>query len=169
MRHVAAPQVSVSILRKKSAARSSSYRGPGPDRLRRVVLHSLAAAAPHVRGDVAVVVTDDKTIRRLNRRYRDKDAATDVLAFPLGDGLATGEPFGDVVISWETARRQAREYDAALSEEMCRLLIHGTLHLCGYDHHERKQAARMHGLTRRLLRELTIIVPAPKKRAVTHA
>ncbi len=122
--------------------------------LRRAVFHTLERAAPDVVGDVGVVIVDDATMRRLNRRYRALDAATDVLAFPLGDGRERGLPFGDVVISHETARRQAREYGARLADEMKRLLVHGTLHLCGYDHHERRQAARMHGLTRRLLREL---------------
>jgi probable rRNA maturation factor len=54
----------------------------------------------------------------------------------------------------DAAKRQARDYGATLSQELTRLLIHGTLHLCGYDHHERAQAVRMHGLTRRLVREL---------------
>ena len=122
--------------------------------LRAAVLATLASAAPHVVGEVAVVLTGDKDIRRLNKRYRDKDAATDVLSFDVDDGLTAGEPFGDVVVSVETARRQARAYRAPLMEEMQRLIVHGTLHLCGYDHHERREAARMHALTRRLLRDL---------------
>jgi len=132
-----------------------AYRGPSAAQLRRIVLHTLAQAAPQVAGDVTVLVTGDSTMRGLNRRFRDKDAATDVLAFPLGDGLAAEEPYGDVVISYETAQRQARKFGAPLGDEMSRLLIHGTLHLCGYDHHERAQAARMHALTRRLLREVS--------------
>ena len=130
-------------------------------------MHTLARGAPGVVGDVAIVVTDDRTIRRLNRRFRGVDAPTDVLAFPLGDGLAQGEPFGDVVISCEKAKRQAREYGASFENEMYRLLVHGTLHLCGYDHYERKQAARMHGLTRRLLRDLD--ATQAKKRGRAHA
>jgi probable rRNA maturation factor len=123
--------------------------------LRSIVLRTLAEAAPQVAGDVSVVVTSDASIRALNRRFRNKDAPTDVLAFPMGDGLRHEEPFGDVVISVDTAKRQARDYGATLVQEMSRLLIHGTLHLCGYDHHERAQAARMHGLTRRLLRQVS--------------
>jgi probable rRNA maturation factor len=119
-----------------------------------------------VAGDVGVLLTSDPAIQTLNRRYRSKDSPTDVLAFPLGDGLRAREPFGDVVISLDTAKRQAREYGATLSHELNRLLIHGTLHLCGYDHHERAQAARMHGLTRRLLSE---VGSAPKRRARSHA
>ncbi len=123
-------------------------------RLRAVVRRTLAFAAPQVVGDVCVLVTGDKEIRKLNKRFRAKDAPTDVLAFPLGDGMQSAQPFGDVVISYETARRQARAYGAPLAKEIARLLVHGTLHLCGYDHHEPKAAARMFGATRRLLREL---------------
>ena len=93
-----------------------------------------------MRGDVTVVLTGDRDIRRLNREFRGKDRPTDVLSFDIGDGLAPGEPFGDVVISVETARRQARDYDAPLVNEMQRLIVHGVLHLCGYDHHERSEA-----------------------------
>jgi probable rRNA maturation factor len=105
-------------------------------------------------GDVGVLLTGDDEMRRLNHRFRGLDKATDVLAFPLGDGLTAGQPFGDLVISAQTARRQAREYGGSLASEIDRLLVHGTLHLCGYDHHERREAVRMHGLTTRLLREL---------------
>jgi rRNA maturation RNase YbeY len=147
------PRVFVNIARGRGQGKTV-YRGPSAAQLRRIVLHTLARVAPQVAGDVSVVITSDSTMRRLNRRFRDHDAATDVLSFPLGDGLVAEEPYGDVVISYETARRQARDYGAPLSAEMARLLIHGTLHLCGYDHHERAQAARMHGLTRRLLREV---------------
>jgi len=122
--------------------------------LKSAVIRTLEKAAPRVAGEVTIVLCDDKEIRRLNKRYRDKDKATDVLSFEVGDGLSAGEPFGDVVVSVETARRQARAYRAPLMEEMQRLIVHGTLHLCGYDHHERNEAARMHGLTRRLLRDL---------------
>ncbi|MDQ6780393.1 MAG: rRNA maturation RNase YbeY [Candidatus Eremiobacteraeota bacterium] len=121
------------------------------DSLRRTVLATLRSAAPHVVGDVGVNLVDDATIRELNQRYRAIDTATDVLAFPLGDGCRCGEPFGDVIISYQTAARQARDYGAPLQRELQRLLIHGTLHLCGYDHHERRAAGRMHALTRRLL------------------
>ena len=122
---------------------------------RRAVLATLAQAAPRVRGDVGLVFASDRTVRGLNRRYRGRDRTTDVLAFSLGDGAAAGEPFGDVVISVDAAQRQADAYGADLQSEITRLVVHGTLHLCGYDHHERREAARMHGLTRRLLRTLS--------------
>ncbi|HEY5094558.1 MAG TPA: rRNA maturation RNase YbeY [Candidatus Eremiobacteraceae bacterium] len=131
------------------------WRGVRRTALATAALATLAHAAPKVCGDITVVLTTDSAIRKLNREYRGKDQATDVLAFDIGNGLDAGEPFGDVVISVETARRQAREYDAPLQTEVVRLLVHGTLHLCGYDHHERREAARMHGLTRRLVSRLT--------------
>lgn len=120
----------------------------------RAIEQTLAKAAPDVRGDVTLVLAGDETVRRLNKRYRGKDRATDVLSFGLGDGRRLGEPFGDIVVSVDAARRQARDYGATTSQEIVRLAVHGALHLCGYDHHERREAARMHGLTRRLLRQL---------------
>jgi rRNA maturation RNase YbeY len=131
------------------------WRGVRRRALVNAALVTLARAAPAVRGDVTVVLTTDRAIRALNRKFRGHDRPTDVLSFDLGSGLDAAEPFGDIVISVETARRQAREYDAPLQTEMVRLLVHGTLHLCGYDHQERRDAARMHGLTRRLVSALT--------------
>lgn len=131
------------------------WRGVRRSALVNAALVTLARVAPSVRGDVTVVLTTDRAIRALNRKYRGNDRPTDVLSFDIGHGLDAGEPFGDVVISVETARRQAREYDAPLQTELVRLLVHGTLHLCGYDHQERREAAKMHGLTRRLVSALT--------------
>lgn len=130
-------------------------RGLHREKLRKTVLRTLERAAPQVVGDVCIVIVDDAEMRALNNQYRAKDTPTDVLAFPIADGTRPGEPFGDVVVSLQTARRQAREYGAALQSEVNRLLVHGMLHLCGYDHQERAQASRMHRLTRRILRELS--------------
>ena len=82
---------------------------------------------------VNIILTDDRYLRDLNYRFRGKDRPTDVLAFPLDadEGL-----LGEIYISIETARRQAAEYRVTLREEVLRLVVHGTLHLCGYDHHE---------------------------------
>ncbi len=86
----------------------------------------------------------DPEIHRLNRHYRGKDQPTDVLSFPLSDAL---QPtlLGDVVISVETATRQAQRRRHSLREEVQTLLIHGILHLLGYDHEiSRSEAIRMH-------------------------
>lgn len=80
--------------------------------------------------ELSVLFTDDKEVRVLNRDFRGKDKPTDVLSFPLErEGY-----LGDIAISVQTARRQAKEYGSRLHEELVRLLIHGVLHLEGYDH-----------------------------------
>jgi probable rRNA maturation factor len=86
----------------------------------------------------------DPTIHALNHQYRGKDKPTDVLSFPLADEI---QPFllGDVVISLDTAARQAQRRHHSLPEELQTLLIHGILHLLGYDHEvSRSEAIRMH-------------------------
>lgn len=103
-------------------------------------------------GDAAISLTlvDDAAIRLLNREHRGKDSPTDVLSFPM-EALAGGERLlGDVVISVETARRQAAGYDAPLQRELYRLLIHGLLHLLGHDHHARDERRVMQREERRL-------------------
>ncbi len=86
---------------------------------------------------LSLTLIGDAAMRELNRDYRGKDAPTDVLSFPL-DGTTTAASaerlLGDVVISVDTAKRQAAEYDAPLQREIYRLLIHGLLHLKGHDH-----------------------------------
>ena len=88
--------------------------------------------------ELSVLVVDDARIRQLNHQYRDKDYATDVLSFPQLD--EDEEPgidqhlLGDVVLSIETAELQAKEHDLSLEEELILLLIHGILHLMGFDH-----------------------------------
>lgn len=104
-------------------------------------------------GELSVLVTGDAQIRVLNREYRRKDRPTDVLSFPQADGEGPGRAalLGDVVISLDTARRQAREAGRPLNEELVRLLGHGLLHLLGYDHETPDDARRMAAAERRLL------------------
>ena len=75
----------------------------------------------------------DPAIRELNRRYRNRDTPTDVLSFPLADEVCP-DLLGDVVISVDTLRRQARQRKRSVADELLHLLIHGILHLLGYDH-----------------------------------
>ena len=102
--------------------------------------------------EVSVTLTDNENIRSLNAKFRNIDAATDVLSFPLGeDGVydinpATGAKLlGDVVISMERAQEQARDFGHSLEREVCYLAVHSMLHLLGYDHmeHEEKAVMRM--------------------------
>ncbi len=76
------------------------------------------------------LITGDAEIRSLNRQFRGKDAATDVLSFPSGEK----NPMGDIAISLGRARAQAREFGHSTEEEICILLLHGVLHLLGMDH-----------------------------------
>jgi len=87
--------------------------------------------------EVNVLVTGDARVRELNRSYRRVDAPTDVLSFPGGEDLPTGGRWlGEVVISLDTARRQAVELGHGELEELEELLLHGILHLLGYDHEQ---------------------------------
>jgi len=84
-------------------------------------------------GEVDVLLAPDSTLRRLNREFRGKDKATDVLSFPVSEEMS-GNRSGDLAISFETAARQADEFDHEVSTEICVLMLHGLLHLAGMDH-----------------------------------
>ncbi|MCB0360456.1 MAG: rRNA maturation RNase YbeY [Bdellovibrionales bacterium] len=107
--------------------------------------------------ELSVVITDDEEIRDLNRSYRGKDKPTDVLSFPTpevpSECLTT---LGDVVVSLPTALRQAEELEVTPAEELLRLLIHGVLHLCGYEHENvsAATAAKMRSREEELFDEL---------------
>ncbi len=90
-------------------------------------------------GEVEVLLAGDRTLRRLNRTYRGKDKATDVLSFPAYDSAPAMGEFGDahggdLAISLDTAKRQAEEHGHSLRDEVRVLLLHGLLHLAGMDH-----------------------------------
>ncbi len=99
--------------------------------------------------ELSVLVTDDETVRALNREYAGEDASTDVLSFSLREGEEFvgppegPQPLGEVVISWPTAERQVSERGAATEDELAHLLVHGVLHLLGYDHAEAEEERRM--------------------------
>jgi probable rRNA maturation factor len=112
----------------------------------------LLAAVDEGDSSLSLTLVNDAEIRALNREHRGKDRATDVLSFPMiGDRDVSPERMlGDVVISVDTARRQAAEYDAPLAREIERLLIHGILHVLGHDHEEAAERAAMESEERRL-------------------
>jgi probable rRNA maturation factor len=107
----------------------------------------LSALAPaRARGSVTVALVSDRTIRTLNRTYRRKDAATDVLSFPAGEP----RQLGDVVIAAGVARRQAQRAGHPLQTEIRLLALHGLLHLIGYDHEtDNGRMARLEARLRR--------------------
>lgn len=105
--------------------------------------------------ELSVALVDDDAIQELNRVYRHKDKPTDVLAFPMTDHAeaGAGEPsglLGDVILSIETARRQAQAHRRPLLGELTMLLAHGLLHLLGYDHQTDDEEREMNALTREL-------------------
>jgi probable rRNA maturation factor len=109
------------------------------------VLRAERVAAPL---SVSVVITNDATIRDLNRRFRQQDRATDVLSFQLDSdpqvvSLDRVKLLGEIVISMQTARRQARTAGHSVDDELAHLLVHGVLHLLGYDHERPRDAKQM--------------------------
>ena len=135
-----------------------SHRLPSARTLARYL--ALARGAVRLRGQVTVLLTTDAAIRRLNRQFRGKNKATDVLSFPA-EGVGAEQIAGDLAISIPTALRQAIERGHSLSTEVKVLMLHGLLHLAGYDHEtdkgrmarrERQLRARLglpHGLIER--------------------
>jgi len=96
------------------------------------------------RAELSLVLVGNRQMQKLNARYRKKNEPTDVLSFPLGEAVVAGrEWLGDVVISLERARAQARAGKKTLEREVRDLLIHGILHLLGYDHERSAREARV--------------------------
>ena len=121
---------------------------------------ALDYAEPSLHCEVSVVLCDDVFIQDLNRRYRDIDAPTDVLAFSMREGEISSPQaddtilLGDIVISLETARRQAREAGHAISDEIRLLLVHGILHLLGHDDEEPHARKKMFALQAKIVEHL---------------
>ncbi len=134
--------------------RNDQKKEPITNAARALIRRAINAALEYEKFDepaeVSVTFVDDEAIRELNRDYRGKDRATDVLSFPLcededdfvmppmsdEDGEEDAEPvaLGDIVISVERAKAQAEEYGHAFERELAFLAVHSTLHLLGYDH-----------------------------------
>lgn len=135
--------------------RGTAVRAPG-------LAPWLARVAPaRAQGEIAIAIVSNARIRALNRQFRRKDQATDVLSFPSGArlrrkaasaGQAPAAPrfLGDIVIAQGIARRQAREAGHSYAVELKVLALHGLLHLLGYDDHDPADGGRMARLERRL-------------------
>lgn len=126
--------------------------------LKKIAAHILQAVG-EAEAILSLELVGDGRMRRLNRSYRHRDTTTDVLAFATREG--PGPPsflLGDIVISLPQAIRQAREHQQDLDHELVRLLIHGVLHLCGYDHERNeREARRMARRERAVLRHVGVI------------
>jgi probable rRNA maturation factor len=129
-----------------ASASQKNLRLPGLRTLARFLAQ--AQAAVRLKGEVAVQLTTDAAIRKLNRQFRGKNQATDVLSFSAG-GIGAEEIAGDLAISVPTALHQAIEQGHSLSIEIKILILHGLLHLAGYDHEaDQGQMARRERLLR---------------------
>src|ERR1035437_90683 len=116
---------------KRTVAPNKNLRLPSARTLARFL--SEAQSAVRLKGQVTVLLTTDAAIRKLNRQFRGKDKATDVLSFSA-EGIGAEKIAGDLAISVPTARKQAVEQNHSLSTEIKVLILHGLLHLAGHDH-----------------------------------
>lgn len=96
---------------------------------------------------VSIVLVDDRSIRSMNKKYLQHDYATDVITFPLDASPVVGE----IYISLDTAKRQAADYGVTQTNELCRLAVHGVLHLCGHDDATEAERQAMHKLENRYI------------------
>jgi len=118
--------------------------------------------APESSPELSLVFTDDGNIRRLNAEWRGKDKPTNVLSFPafpvrLGDPLPP--MLGDIVLAFETVEREAGDEGKPFRAHLAHLIVHGFLHLLGYDHEREQDAEEMEGAERRILARLAIPDP----------
>lgn len=132
-----------------------------------------AAAVPTTGGEVAILLTDDSAIRTLNRNWRRKNTATNVLSFPAQGHLPVLAPaqeqrvrngrvprlLGDIVIAYETTEREARAESKPFAHHLTHLAVHGFLHLVGYDHVVDDEAEAMEGLETAILARLGVPDP----------
>jgi probable rRNA maturation factor len=110
----------------------------------KLIVVKLLAALKKNKSELSIALVGDKEMRPLNAKYRRNNKTTDVLAFPSDEKHPAGSVLlGDVVISVEQARRQAKERKKTVKSEMVTLLIHGILHLLGYDHERSERQAKV--------------------------
>lgn len=128
-------------------------------------LAALAAVSEEVPSpaEMSITLTDDAHIQVLNREWREIDKATNVLSFPapeLPEDLdEAAQPLGDVIVAYETLKREAELEQKPIAHHLTHLVVHGTLHLLGYDHLEDDEAEEMEGLERQILAGLGIDDP----------
>jgi probable rRNA maturation factor len=159
-KHPASPAATlgVEVLRRDAAWAKA---GIGDTMLERAARAGFEAVPPRRQGDyqAAIVLAGDEEMRALNRNWRGKDSSTNVLSFPAGGDI--GEPgfLGDIVLAYETVAREAREQEKPLKDHVAHLVVHGLLHLIGFDHADDAEAEEMESLERAALARLGIADP----------
>lgn len=116
----------------------------------------------NIDSELSLVFTNDADIREINAKWRHIDKPTNVLSFPafaLQPGQEPGEVLGDIVIARETVEREAAEEDKSFDDHLSHLVVHGLLHLMGYDHQNDEEAEQMETLERKILASLGISDP----------
>jgi probable rRNA maturation factor len=135
----------------------------GAETLVRTAAAALAAELPLGRSEACIALSNDAQIAELNGSYRGKPAPTNVLSFPAGFTIPIGDDdprfLGDVVLALETLQREAAELGLPIEHHMQHLVVHGLLHLLGYDHGTDQEAQAMESLEVRILRRLGIADP----------
>ncbi len=109
--------------------------------------------------EVSLLFCDDARIRVLNREFRGFDKATNVLSFPGPEPLQEAHALGDIAIAYETVAREAREQGKTLQQHLCHMIVHGFLHLLGYDHEDDDEAETMEAMEVQILGRLGIDDP----------
>jgi probable rRNA maturation factor len=146
---------------------------PPEESLRAMAERVLETAARHLREEekqpfpkmppeVSLVFTDDASIQDINAEWRGKDKPTNVLsfpAFPVSPGKVPGPMLGDIIIARETVEREAQELEKSFDDHLTHLMVHGFLHLLGYDHINNDEAEIMEGLETRILAVLGLSDP----------
>ncbi len=150
-----------------------------PERVCRLAAEAAFARAASVRGaaEAGVMLTDDETMTSLNRTYRGADKPTNVLAFPAADaaalaGAEASEPpvlLGDIIVAQQTAAAEADAEGKTLADHLSHLVVHGMLHLLGYDHSSRCEADRMERVEIEILAALGIADPYASQQVITDA
>lgn len=118
-----------------------------------------APLLPHGIYQVTFVLTDDAEMRALNRTWRGKNAPTNVLSFPADEKVRGPGCLGDVVLAYETIAAEAAAHDITLADHVSHLVVHGVLHLIGFDHMQDEEAERMEAIERLALASLGITDP----------
>jgi probable rRNA maturation factor len=130
---------------------------PGDDWIRSWVVAAIKGMSDEIAIEVSVRIVDEEEGRQLNRQYRGQDTATNVLSFPADDGDVPALPadvprsLGDIVICGQIVEREAAEQGKAVADHWAHMLVHGSLHLLGYDHEVSEEAEAMETLERQIL------------------
>ncbi|WP_421725459.1 rRNA maturation RNase YbeY [Bauldia sp.] len=137
-----------------------------PHRLRSVATKAAIVAARRTgnrltpTAELAIVFADDAMVRDLNRRFRGKDQATNILSFPAGSGNAPFGPLlGDLILARETIRTESETRGVVFEAHLSHLIVHGFLHLVGYDHETDAEALLMEGLETSIMGDLGLADP----------